>query len=263
MGVECQEVPGEYRRAVADVGGGGVRELEIQTKLHRWASDDSGRRFGDLHEFGARSCHRVGGVGSCPQKLGAPAPVGWTVKPSVSVETRQGTAEFLERLRADLKARTFEPLPVRERTIPKRSGKLRRLGIPTVRDRVVQAPLKLVQEEPVFEADFQPCSYGFRPNRRAPDAIAEIHHYCTNSYEWVLKADITACFDEIDHTALIERIRGRIPDKKVLGLVKAFLKAGVLGEDGVDRDTWTGTPQGGILSPLLANITLSVLVSPR
>ena len=116
-----------------------------------------------------------------------------------------------------------------------------------------------MQEEPVFEADFQPCSYGFRPNRRAPDAIAEIHHYCTNSYEWVLEADITACFDEIDHTALIERIRGRIPDKKVLGLVKAFLKAGVLGEDGVDRDTWTGTPQGGILSPLLANITLSVL----
>ena len=87
-----------------------------------------------------------------------------------SIEARHGTAEFLEQLRADLKARTFRPLPVRERTIPKRGGKLRRLGIPTVRDRVVQAALKLVSE-PVFEADFRPCSYGFRRRRRAQDAI--------------------------------------------------------------------------------------------
>ena len=118
-----------------------------------------------------------------------------------SIKARHGTTEFLEQLRADLKARTFRPLPVRERTIPKRSGKLRRLGIPTVRDRVVQAALKVVLE-PVFEADFQPCSYGFRPNRRAQDAIAEIHQYCTNSYEWVLEADITACFDKKSTTPL-------------------------------------------------------------
>jgi RNA-directed DNA polymerase len=147
---------------------------------------------------------------------------------------------------------------VAERMIPKTGGKLRRLGIPTARDRVVQAALKLVLE-PIFEADFRPCSHGFRPGRRAHDAIAEIHHLTSVRYEWVLEGDITACFDEIDHTALMDRVRRRIGDKRVLGLVKAFLKAGVLSEDDIFRDTDTGTPQGGILSPLLANIALSVL----
>ena len=110
------------------------------------------------------------------------------------VETERGVENFLDDLRADLRARSFRPLPVRERMIPKASGKLRRLGIPTVRDRVVQAALKLVLE-PIFEADFKPCSYGFRPKRRAQDAIAEIHFLCSRSYEWVLEGDITACFD--------------------------------------------------------------------
>ena len=142
--------------------------------------------------------------------------------------------------------------------IPKAGGKRRRLGIPTVRDRVVQAALKLVLE-PIFEADFAPCSYGFRPGRRAQDAIAEIHFLTSRSYEWVVDADISACFDEIDHRALMGRVRRRIADRRVLALVAAFLRAGILGEDGVERDTRTGTPQGGILSPLLANIALSVL----
>jgi len=137
---------------------------------------------------------------------------------------------------------------------------VRRLGIPTVADRVVQASLKLALE-PVFEADFKPCSYGFRPKRRAQDAIAEIHHLGspTRNYEWVFEADIKACFDEISHPALMDRVRDRIGDRHVLGLVKAFLKAGILSEDGVERGTDTGTPQGGILSPLLANVALSVL----
>jgi RNA-directed DNA polymerase len=165
---------------------------------------------------------------------------------------------FLAGLRAQLKAREFQPLPVRQRMIPKTSGKLRALGIPTAADRVVQASLKLVLE-PIFEADFKPCSYGFRPRRRAQDAIEEIRFYAAHSYEWVLEGDITACFDEIDHTALMGRVRDRVGDKRVLALVKAFLKAGVLSEDGVSRATHTGTPQGGILSPLLANIALSVL----
>ncbi len=144
--------------------------------------------------------------------------------------------------------------------IPKASGKLRRLGIATAADRVVQAVLKLVLE-PIFEADFKPCSYGFRPRRRAQDAIAEIHYLAspTRDYEWVFEADITACFDEISHSALLERMRRRVGDKRILGLVKAFLGAGILSEDGVDRNTITGTPQGGILSPCLANIALSVL----
>jgi RNA-directed DNA polymerase len=174
------------------------------------------------------------------------------------VERVRGEEEFLADLRAELKARTFRPLAVRERMIPKPGGKLRRLGIPTVRDRVVQAALKLVLE-PIFEAEFQPCSYGFRPGRRAQDAIAEVHFLATRGYGWVLEGDITACFDEIDHAALLDRVRGRIADKRVLALIKAFLEAGILTQDGRRQDTITGTPQGGILPPLLANIALSVL----
>jgi RNA-directed DNA polymerase len=142
--------------------------------------------------------------------------------------------------------------------IPKASGKLRRLGIPTTRDRIVQASLKLVLE-PIFEADFKPCSYGFRPKRRAHDAIAEIHYLGSRSYEWVVEGDIKSCFDEISHPALLQRVRNRIGDKRVLDLVKAFLNSGILTEDGRRIGTKTGTPQGGILSPLLANIALSVL----
>jgi RNA-directed DNA polymerase len=167
---------------------------------------------------------------------------------------------FLDDLRGAVKAGSFRPMPVRERMIPKAGGggKMRRLGIPTVADRVVQAALKLVLE-PIFEADFMPVSYGFRPRRRAHDAIAEIHLFGTKGYRWVLDADIEACFDTIDHTALMGLIRTRVTDKRVLALVKAFLKAGLLTELGEERDTPTGTPQGGILSPLLANIALSVL----
>ena len=147
---------------------------------------------------------------------------------------------------------------MRQRLIPKANGKLRGLGMPTARDRVVQASLKLVLE-PIFEADFKPCSYGFRPGRRAHDAIAEIYHFASHGYPWVLEGDIKACFDEIDHTALLGRVRDRIADRHVVDLVKAFLKAGILTEDGDRRDPSAGTPQGGILSPLLANIALSVL----
>ncbi len=130
--------------------------------------------------------------------------------------------------------------------------------VPTLADRVVQASLKLVLE-PVFEADFLPCSYGFRPCRRAQDAIAEIHLLATSGYTVVLEADIRACFDEIGHSALMERLRARIKDKRICALVKAFLKAGVMTFPGDREDSLTGTPQGGILSPLLANIALSAL----
>jgi RNA-directed DNA polymerase len=144
--------------------------------------------------------------------------------------------------------------------IPRRHGKdgQYEITVPTLADRVVQGALKLVLE-PIFEADFQPCSYGFRPNRRAQDAIAEIQLLATQRYTWVLEADIRACFDEIDHNALMDRIRRRIKDKRVLALVKAFLKAGVMTQTGDREDSLTGTPQGGILSPLLANIALSAL----
>jgi len=166
---------------------------------------------------------------------------------------------FLPALREDLKGWLFAPMPVREQMIPKPgSTKRRRLGIPTARDRTVQAAFKLVLE-PIFEADFKPCSYGFGPRHRAQDAITEIHQFASRSYEWVLEGDIEACFDMIDHTALRDRVRRRVGDKRVSGLVKAFLRSGVLGEDGQLQNTATGTPQDGILSPLLANVALSVL----
>jgi RNA-directed DNA polymerase len=176
-----------------------------------------------------------------------------------SITSSRATA-MLADLGDQVKTGRFVPDRVRQKSIPKASGKVRWLGIPTMADRVVQASLKLVLE-PIFEADVQPSSYGFRPRRRAQDAIAEIHYLGSTirDYRWVFEADITACFDEINHQALLDRLRRRISDKKVLGLVKAFLKAGVLTEDGLNQDTRTGTPQGGILSPLLASIALSVL----
>ncbi|MFD7734741.1 group II intron reverse transcriptase/maturase [Kitasatospora phosalacinea] len=173
-------------------------------------------------------------------------------------EDSKSAEVFLDGLRTSIKDRSFCPLPVRERLIPKAGGKLRRLGIATVTDRVVQASLKLVSE-PIFETDFLPCSYGFRPNHRAHDAVAEVRHLTSHSYEWIVEGDIKACFDEISHAALMDRVRARVGDKRVLDLVKAFLKSGILGEDRVLRENNTGTPQGSILSPLLSNVALSVL----
>jgi RNA-directed DNA polymerase len=235
------------------------RVLKIQTKLHQWATDAPDRRFDDLYNLVCDPAVLVMAWERVRGNRGARS-AGVDGQTAFYVTAVRGVEEFLGDLRDDLKARSFQPLPVRERMIPKANGKLRRLGIPTLRDRVAQAALKLVLE-PIFEADFKPCSYGFRPRRRAQDAIAEIHFFCSpvRNYEWVLEGDITACFDEIDHAALMGRVRNRIGDKAVLNLVKAFLKAGILSEDGAERDTNTGTPQGGILSPLLANIALSVL----
>ncbi len=234
-----------------------ARVLRMQTKLHQWATDDPERRFVDLFNLVADPAFLLTAWRRVRGNRGART-AGIDGQTAHSIEAGRGEEAFLADLRADLRARTFRPVPVRERMIPKTGGKRRRLGIPTVRDRVVQAALKLVFE-PIFEADFAPCSYGFRPGRRAQDAIAEIHFLTSRSYEWVVDADISACFDEIDHRALMARVRRRIGDKRVLALVAAFLRAGILGEDGIERDTATGTPQGGILSPLLANIALSVL----
>jgi RNA-directed DNA polymerase len=235
-----------------------ARVLGIQAKLHRWAIDDPTRRFDDLFNLVCDPAFLLVGWRRVRGNMGART-AGVDGQTAAYIEWVRGEAAFLAELRADLKARRFAPLPVRERMIPKPGGrKRRRLGIPTVRDRVVQAALKLVLE-PIFEADFQPCSYGFRPGRRAHDALAEIHLLASHSYEWVVEGDIEACFDTIDHTALLQRMRRRVGDKRVLGLVRAFCKAGILTEAGQVQDTITGTPQGGILSPLLANIALSVL----
>ena len=229
----------------------------MQIKLHRWASEDPARRFGDLFNlvydpaFLVHAWERVSG------NAGARTP-GVDRATVAQIVSRVGVEAFLGHVRDSLKSGEFEPVEVRRVMIPKASGKLRKLGIPTVADRVVQASLKAVLE-PIFEADFKPCSYGFRPRRRAQDAIAEIHFLASHSHEWVLEADIQACFDEIGHTPLLARMRHRIKDKQVLGLVKAFLKSGVMTTSGDREETLTGTPQGGILSPLLANIALSAL----
>jgi RNA-directed DNA polymerase len=230
------------------------RVQKMQTKLHQWALDDPNRRFMDLFNlvydpaFLVMAWERVRG------NRGARTAGVDGVKPRSIVFGEH----LLAGLRDDLKAERFTPLPVREKLIPKKGGSFRGLGIPAARDRVAQAALLLVLE-PIFEADFKPCSYGFRPKRRAHDAIAEIQYLAQRSYEWVVEGDIKACFDEISHIGLMDRLRARIGDKRVLHLIKAFLKAGVVSEDGIARDTITGTPQGGILSPLLSNVALSVL----
>ncbi|MGW4528610.1 group II intron reverse transcriptase/maturase [Amycolatopsis sp. NPDC004378] len=233
------------------------RVLEIQTKLHRWATDDPHRRFDDLFNLVTDPAFLLVAWDRVRSNKGSRT-AGVDGKTARYIEAATGIEEFLDQLRCQLKQRSFRPVPVRERMIPKANGKLRRLGIPTTADRVVQAALKLVLE-PIFEADFHPCSYGFRSGRRAQDAIAETWFLAKHSYEWVVEGDIEACFDMIDHTALMDRVRRRVGDKRVLGLVKAFLKAGIFNQDRQFRNTETGTPQGGILSPLLANIALSVL----
>jgi RNA-directed DNA polymerase len=233
--------------------------LKIQTKLHRWAGDDPHRRFDDLFNLVADPAFLLVAWDRVRGNKGAKT-AGVDGRTAVSIMARIGVTDYLAGLRNSLKERSFRPLPVRERMIPKTGGKLRRLGIATITDRVVQASLKLVLE-PIFEADFLPCSYGFRPMRRAHDAVAEIRYLTSKprSYEWIVEGDIKACFDEISHPALMDRVRARVADKRVLALVKAFLKSGILGEDRLLRPTNAGTPQGSILSPLLSNVALSVL----
>jgi RNA-directed DNA polymerase len=220
------------------------RVLGIQTKLHRWAVDDGDRRFDDLFGLVTDPSFLRAAWERVRTNRGART-AGVDGVTARYITTERGEDMFLAELRADLRSGRFVPLAVRERMIPKSGGRLRRLGIPTVRDRVVQAALKLVLE-PIFEADFYPCSYGFRPKRRTLDAIAEIQYLGTRSYEWVLEADIEACFDMIDHTALMDRVRHRVGDKRVLRLIKAFLKSGLMTTDGQALGSITGTPQGGL-----------------
>jgi RNA-directed DNA polymerase len=220
----------------------------MQTKLHRWAIGDPGRRFGDLFNLVYDPAFLVHAWERVSTNKGART-AGIDRATAAQVETRAGVEAFLGQLRDALKSGEFRPVEVRQVMIPKANGKLRKLGIPTIADRVVQASLKLVLE-PIFEADFKPCSYGFRPNRRAHDAIAEIHYFTasTRNYHWVLECDIKSCFDEISHAALMDRLRVRIKDKRVCALVKAFLKSGVFTELGNREETLTGTPQGSLCS---------------
>jgi retron-type reverse transcriptase len=226
---------------------------ELQRKLWTAAKRSRNRRFALLYdkvyrmEFLWEAWSRVRANG------GAPGLDGKTIQ---AIE-EHGVEEFLEEIQKDLKAGEYWPPPVRRRHIPKPDGKLRPLGIPTVRDRVVQAAVKLAIE-PIFEADFEECSYGFRPGRSATDALDAIRKAGNAGYDWVVDADIEKYFDSIDHTLLMEAVQKRVTDPKVLKLIRRWLKAGVM-EDGKVSEPERGTPQGGVISPLLSNIYLGEL----
>lgn len=235
------------------------RVLDIQKKLHRWTKVDSLKRFDDLFNLVCDRATLVVAWDRVKSNRGSRT-AGVDGQTRWHIEHRHGVTRFLEETRVSLKAREYRPAPVKEHGIPKAGGKVRYLGIPTIRDRVVQMALKLMLE-PVFEVDFCPTSFGYRPARRAQDAIAEIVRFINppSSYDYVVEGDIKACFDNVHHGVLMQLVRQRIADRKVLTLIKAFLGSGVMKAGGRLAATLTGTPQGGIISPLLANIYLSAL----
>ena len=233
----------------------GVEELDavraLQHALYRAAKADPGRRFHALYDKLSRRDVLQRAWEQVRRNRGAPGIDQLTI---AQVE-QYGVDRLLDKLAGALKDGSYRPLAARRVLIPKPgSAEQRPLSIPTVADRVVQAALKIVLE-PIFEADMLDCSFGFRPRRAAHDGLQVVVDEAWKGRRWVVETDIADCFSAIPHSGLMSAVKERICDRKVLALLGAFLRAGVM-QDGSVRRPVTGTPQGGVISPLLCNVYL-------
>jgi len=226
---------------------------ELQRGLYRAAKRSGQRKFHALYD---RVCQQSV-LKEAWRRVRAKRGAAGVDEETLGVIERYGVERMLQELQEGLREGTYHPQPVRRVYIPKPDGRQRPLGIPTVRDRVVQMAAKIVLE-PVFEADFLSCSYGFRPKRSLVDALERLRSMAPKGYEWALELDIEKYFDTVNQEQLMRLIERRVSDRRMLKLVRKWLKAGVL-EAGQVQETLLGTPQGGVLSPLLANIYLHEL----
>jgi len=228
-----------------------VKVRRLQNRLWAAAKQSKGRRFHALYDRIYRDDILWEAWERVRANRGAAGVDALTI---AAVEGDYGVERLLTELREDLRAGNYHPKPVRRVEIPKPDGSKRPLGIPTVKDRVCQQAAKLVLE-PIFEADFLDCSFGFRPKRSATDAMERLRVGFIEGNQFVFEADIVDFFGSIDHERLLSLVGERVSDRRVLKLLRQWLRVGVL-EGGVVTESVTGTPQGGVISPLLANIYL-------